>query len=226
MKPTKELLNLYSRMLNLFENDSGSAETEYNKIYLYNDGNNDRKQVTLSRGFTQDGGNLWKVLERYISKKGQLSTFFSGYKKKMSDGKLWQDKVFIKNLVTAGSEQVMKEAQDEIFNEVYLGPAIDWAEDNGFKENLSLGVIIDSFLHSGQMTPFLMQKFAERKPSSGGDEKKWIKSYLTERLAWFKRVSGPLHTCMFRPDFFLGEIKKDNWIFNCPLVIKTKGKIC
>ncbi len=223
---TKDNIRKFSRFLNLAENDSGSPETEYNKIYLYKDGNNKRRQVTLSRGFTQDGGNLWKVIDRYISKKGLLADFFKGYKSKMKNANLWQDKEFISNLVKAGSEQVMKDSQDEIFNEVYLQPALDWAEDNGFKETLSKAVVVDSYLHSGQMTPFLMQKFSERKPSSGGNEKKWITSYLEERLAWFKRSKGLLNTCQFRPKFFLDEIKKNNWSLDCPLSVKGKGKIC
>lgn len=223
---SKELFNIISRFLNLCENDSGSPETEYNKIYIYKDGNNKRKQLTLSRGFTQDGGNLWKVIQRYIDKNGQLSNFFSKYQNKMSDGNLWQDKTLIANLVKAGSEQAMKDAQDEIFNEVYLGPAVKWVDINKFTENLSICVIVDSYLHSGQMTPFLIQKFNEKKPVSGGNEKIWIQSYLEQRLAWFERVSDPLHTCMFRPQFFLNEIAKDNWELSCPLTVKGKGKIC
>ena len=53
---------------------------------------------------------------------------------KFSKGILINDTEFIKGLVSAGAEQVMKDSQDEIFNEVYLRPALDWAEDNGFKE--------------------------------------------------------------------------------------------
>jgi len=223
---TNDHLRIFSRFLNLAENDSGSPETEYNKIYIYKDGNNKRKQVTLSRGFTQDGGNLWKVLDRYISKKGILSDFFSPYKSKMKNADLWADKLFLSSLVKAGGEQAMKDSQDEIFNEVYLNPALKWADKYGFKEVLSVGVIVDSYLHSGQMTPFLMAKFAEEKPSGGGDEKKWITLYLQERLAWFKRSTGALHTCMFRPQFFLTEISKNNWELSCPLTVKGKGKIC
>ena len=32
---TEENLKIFSRFLNLAENDSGSPETEYNKIYIY-----------------------------------------------------------------------------------------------------------------------------------------------------------------------------------------------
>lgn len=223
---TKDKLDIFSRYLNLCENDSGSPETEYNKIYIYRDGNNKRKQVTLSRGFTQDGGNLWKVIQRYIDKNGQNSDFFKKYKNKMSDGNLWQDKTFINTLIKSGGEQVMKDSQDEIFNEVYLGPAIKWADINGFKEVLSIGVIVDSYLHSGRMTPKLIERFPEKKPVLGGNEKVWIKSYLQQRLAWFKRATDELHTCMFRPEFFLGEIEKNNWNLSCPLTVKGKGKIC
>jgi len=223
---SKNLFNIISRFLNLCENDSGSPETEYNKIYIYKDGNGGRKQLTLSRGFTCDGGNLKKVVVRYIQKGGILSDMFKKRLDKFGKGILISDTEFIKGLVSAGTEQAMKDAQDEIFNEVYLGPAIKWADINRFKENLSIAVIADSYLHSGQMTPFLMQKFSEKKPGSGGDEKIWIKSYLEQRLAWFERVSGPLHTCMFRPQFFLNEIEKDNWELSCPLTVKEKGKIC
>lgn len=218
--------NIYSRFLNLCENNSGSPETEYDVIYLYKDGNNKRKQVTLARGFTQDGGNLWKVIQRYIDKGGLLSKFFSGYKSKMKNADLWADKTFLSNLVKAGQEKVMKQAQDEIFEEVYLFPALKWADKNGFKTVLSKCVIIDSYLHSGQMTPFLIKKFSEKTPTYGGNEKKWITSYLSERLLWFKRSTGLLKTCVFRPHFFLEEIKKNNWSLNCPLTVKGKGKIC
>lgn len=223
---SKEDINKIVRFTNLAENDNGSPETDYKSIYVYKDGNNKRRQVTLGRGFSQDGGNLWKVLQRYIDKKGQDSEFFKNYKNKMSDGNLWKDTVFLSRLIKAGAEPVMKESQDEIFNEVYLGPALKWADNNGFKLILSLCVIVDSFLHSGRMTPFLMEKFSEKKPIGGGDEKKWIECYLKERLSWFTRVTDALHTCMFRPQFFLNEISKDNWELNCPLMVKGKGKIC
>jgi hypothetical protein len=53
-----------------------------------------------------------------------------------------------------------------------------------------------------------------------------MRSYCTQRMAWFKRSAGPLGTCVFRPKFFLEQLKANNWGFSCPLRIAEKGKIC
>jgi len=209
MSPDK--LRLFARILNVFENDSGSPETDYKSIYIYHDGKNKRRQVTLARGFTDDGGNLRKVVERYISKGGQLSETFQARMSQFGKGTLVDDKEFLKALITAASEQTMREAQDEVFNEVYLGPALSWASVHKFTTALSYGVIVDSYLQSGGMLGWLMQKFPERNPLNGGDEKAWVKAYLNARLNWFQRATGALHNCTYRPKFFLGQIEKGNW---------------
>ncbi len=214
------------RLINAFENDSASPLTDYSSIYIYNDGNNKRKQVTLARGFTQDGGNLWKVLERYISKNGKYSNFFSNYRDKMGNGSLYQDKEFLETLVKSSKEdQLMKDSQDEIFEEKYWIPAVRYFDIGGFKENLSMAVIFDSYLHSGGMLKFLTNKFPEKKPVDNGNERVWIKSYVDARFNWLSNASKILQNTVYRPKFFLGEIRKDNWEFNCPLV-GNDSKIC
>lgn len=56
------------RIISVAETDK--AVWNPSSVYVYNDGNNERKQCTLSIGFTADGGNLRKVLERYVEKEG------------------------------------------------------------------------------------------------------------------------------------------------------------
>lgn len=223
---TPEVLRIYSRMLNLFEQDSGSPETEYNVIYLYKDGNNGRRQTTLTRGFTDDGGNLKKVVLLYIQKQGLLSDLFKKRLPAFGKGTLPTDKEFLQALVKAGNEQAMKDAQDEVFQSAYVQPALDWAERYGIKTPLGVGVVVDSFLHSGTVPEWLCKRFQAARPASGGTESTWIAAYLNERLAWFTRSTGLLHTCTFRPLFFLDQVKNGNWDLNCPLVVRTKGKIC
>lgn len=211
-------IRITQRILNAFENDSGSPETDYKTIYMYHDGNGDRRQVTLARGFTDDGGNLKRVIVRYIAKFGRLSDYFKTKLNDFGKGKLDDDNEFIKKLKEASSEQVMHEAQDEIFTEAYMQPALTWAEGHGFKENLSQAVIVDSYLHSGSVPEFLMKRFSEKKPSMGGDEKVWIKEYLDTRREWLAGHSKKiLRTTVYRPDFFLTQMKRNNWNLDCPL---------
>lgn len=222
---TAARVRIFSRILNAFENDSGSPETDYKSVYIYHDGTNKRRQVTLARGYTDDGGNLKKVIERYIAKNGVQTSFFSTRLDKFGKGILADDRDFIAKIHAVASEPAMQQAQNEIFEEVYLQPALRWAADRRFESPLSVGVIVDSYLHSGGMPAWLMAKFPTKVPVKGGNEKVWIKSYLTERLAWFQRSVGALHNTTYRPKFFLGEITKGNWQLVCPL-IANGNKIC
>jgi len=213
MTPTPDLIRHIARMLNAFENDDASAETNYGAIYIYHDGNGNRRQITLGRGFTADGGNLKKVIDRYISKGGALSGQFADHQALQPD-----DQELLSLLHRASTEQAMRDAQDELFTEVYLQPAFDWAARHQFELPLSVAVIADSYLHSGGMLQFLMARFSESKPDNGGDEKTWIHEYLGTRRAWLASKGKPLVNTLYRPDFFLAQIAVANWNFNPPLI--------
>lgn len=226
MEISGELTQKLMWMLNLFENDSGKKENDYRTVYRYADGNGGRRQLTLGRGFTEDGGALKKVVDRYMQKGGTNTVILS---KRLSIGKgnLVNDSAFIKALAGEWQNPAMRDAQDEVFVEVYLRPAIEYANKQGFTLPLSIAVCVDSFLHSGRMTPALVNSFPERSPARGGDERAWIRAYCNSRLNWFTNTSRAiLRTCKFRPRFFLAQIRADNWDFNCPLVIPEKGRIC
>ena len=213
----KDILQRVGAMLNAFE--TGSAAVDYDDVYIYRDGPNDKRQVTLGRGFTSMGGNLWKVIKRYMDKGGELSSFFAPYKSKMSLESLCNDKPFINNLIKASkTEQVMRDAQDEIFEEEYLSPALNFFTKNGFKDNLSFAVIADSYLHSGSILDFLRKRFNAKVPSSGGKEKVWIEQYINTRHEWLKKHSDKiLRGTVYRTQFFKNQIKAGNWDFNLPL---------
>ena len=222
---TTDHIRLFNRFLNLCENDNCSPENDYKSVYRYKDGNNNRRQVTLGKGFTEDGGNLGKVLDQYFIS-GGTSEVLKSQIPNVGRGVLAGDMDFCKALSAASSEQAMKDAQDRVFLAAYLNPALAWAQREGFKLPLSYGVAVDSYLHSGKMSAPLVASFAEKTPAHGGDEKRWMIAYLNARKAWFTRSTGDLHTCIFRPKFFLGEIAQGNWNFDCPMTIPEKGKIC
>lgn len=221
-----DLKEVIIRILNSFENDSGSPETEYDTIYRYHDGTNDIRQVTLGRGWTECGGSLWRVFESYKEKGGTNADKLLSYRSKSCKGILPNDQEFL-NLIkeTAKSDSLFQGSEDQVFDEVYWNPAYKYFSNNEFTQPLSLAVIVDSWLHSGGVLKFLVNKFPEKKPAFGGNEKKWIQSYLEARLNWLSSASALLRNTVYRPKFFLNEIKKDNWSMTCPL-IANDARIC
>ncbi len=212
---TPDFIRLVTRMLCAFE--QGTPEPQFGAVYIFGDGNGGRKQVTLSLGFTADGTNLAKVLRRYISKGGLHVPKFQEALGKPGP-ELVGDREFLAALKSAGAEPSMQAAQLEIFQEVYLQPALKWAADHGFVLPLSNAVVIDSFLHSGGMLDFLMKRFPESKPVSGGDEHAWIKAYVRTRYLWLVSKGKPLSNTVYRMNFFSRQIAQDNWAFACPLI--------
>jgi chitosanase len=207
------LVSFIRRILSTAE--TGKPEWNPSSVYVYKDDNRfkpPRQQITLSIGFTESG-NLKKVLERYTDKGGVLAEDFAPYLATMGRSSTLASDVRFKNLLReAGSEHAMKQAQEECFDELYLEPAFTWAFQYGFTLPLSYLVITDSFLHSGSMLPFLMNAFAEKKPVSGGDEKKWINEYLQARKKWLENHSNKiLQNTVYRVNCYLIELAKGNW---------------
>jgi chitosanase len=217
------LVSFIRRILSVAETDR--AEWNPAAVYIYADDNRftpPHKQVTLSIGFTEGGGNLKKVLQRYIAKGGKFSAAFAAYVPTLGSGPTRaNDPKFITLLKDAGVEPAMVEAQKECFAEFYLGPAFAWAKQYGFTLPLSYLVIADSFLHSGSMLGFLMNSFAEKKPAAGGDEKTWIKAYIAARKKWLAGHSNKiLQGTVYRANAFIAEHTRDNWMLsNSPVVM-------
>lgn len=218
----QKLISLIRRVLSVAE--TGRAEWDPSVIYIYADDNRftpARKQITLSIGFTESG-NLKKVLQRYISKGGALSAAFATYLPSLGAGQSRAGDVkFINLLKSAGIEHAMKAAQTECFEELYLEPAFTWAISNGFRLPLSYLVIADSYLHSGSMLAFLMNRFQEKRPVNADNEQRWIRSYLDTRKNWLSTHSNKiLHKTVYRANCYLTELTKGNWMLaDTPIVM-------
>jgi chitosanase len=181
-------------------------------VYKYNDGPEGSPQWTLSIGFTELGGNLKKLLQRYEELNGVFAAELAPYMAVMGSKHL-ADPEFRTLLQKAGREDpLMMQAQEEMFDKLYLGPAFEWASANGFTLPLSYLVIADSFLHSGSMLDFLMSRFPEKKPKEGGDEQSWITLYTRTRRDWLATHSKELlRKTAYRCNCFLAQIQNDNW---------------
>jgi chitosanase len=217
-------LEFIRRILSVAE--CGKPDFPFSEVYIYADDNRfspARRQITLSIGFTEGGGNLKKVLERYIEQGGALAKDLQAFMPGMGDksrGSLAGNQAFIALLKSAGKEQIMQQVQREEFDRMYLNPAIRWGEIYKFTLNLSFLTIADSYLHSGSMLPFLMAKFPEKKPVDGGNEKKWITDYLDARKSWLANHSNKiLNGTVYRANCYLIEASKGNWDLQTAVVM-------
>lgn len=218
-KEQGEIWNKIIQILNVWE--TGTIDGRPSLISIFNDGYRGRKQVTLGVGFTEDGGNLKKVIERYIKKGGKYSNFFEPYLPSMgnvSKPSLVGDASFLEMLKKSSKEdRLMIESQKEIFEEIYLASAKKFVNENGFILPISWLVFCDSALHSGQPAPGWIRKtFPEKPPKSGGDEIQYIRAYLKARRNWLKSKGGILAKTTYRVENIINHLEKGDFSLNEP----------
>jgi chitosanase len=220
MENEEQIRTIIVRVLSVAETDR--AEGKPHAVYIYPDGTGGRKQVTLGIGFTEDGGNLYPVIERYVAKKGVFAGQLATYLPHIGKGTLATNKKFHELLKQAGaSDPLMAEAQNEQFRKLYLDPAFAWFKKHGFDLPLSFLVIADSYLHSGGIRESLRNSFKESTPAQGGDEKVWIRSYVEARHNWLANHSNKLlRNTIYRTQCFRNELARENWMLEqLPIVM-------
>lgn len=210
----ENIWNKIIQILNVWE--TGAKDGKPSLISIFNDGYRGRKQVTLGVGFTEDGGNLKKVIERYIKKGGKYSDFFASYLTNMgniSRPSLVGDASFLEMLKRSSKEDhLMIESQKEIFEEIYLASAKKFVNENGFVLPISWLVFCDSALHSGQPAPGWIRKmFPEKPPKSGGDEIQYVRAYLKARRNWLKGKGGILAKTTYRVENIINHLERGDF---------------
>jgi chitosanase len=200
---------LIKKILLSFEQSSNTIK--YDKIYLWNDGPKNIKQITVSFGITE-WGNLKKLIDSYIKLNGNLSDKFKTYLNKIGVESLANDNSFIELLKQAGKDPVMQMCQERAFDDMYIDPAYNFCLTNKLETPLSKLVISDSYLHSGSILSFLRNKFSEKIPANGGNEKIWTESYCKARKEWLENHTREvLRKTVYRMNFMLDRIKDNDW---------------
>lgn len=203
--------SLIERIINCFE--TGTPEGKYGAISIYNDGPHHVLQVTYGRSQTTEYGNLRRLVARYAEAAGTFSNDLKPYVDLIGRTPLVLDENFKDLLRKAGNEDpVMRQVQDAFFEDAYFKPAMAWADSHQFTLALSALVIYDSFIHSGRILPVIRQRFEEKPPSSGGEEKAWITAYTRERQEWLSEHSlAVVRASTYRTKDLNREILKGNW---------------
>lgn len=198
------------RVINAFE--TGSIKTDYSSIFIYADGPGNIRQLTLGWGITQHG-EMKNLLIDYIKRGGNYSQQFRNYIDNITNVNLYKDDNFKLLLTTAAkNDQVFRDSSDYIYDIKYWNKAMDFFNSNGFILPLSALAIQDSIIHSGSILNFLRDRFSEKVPKDGGDEKVWLEQYLNTRKDWLSTHSRKiLRNTVYRMDCLLEQITKDNW---------------
>jgi chitosanase len=206
--------------------ETSTREGNYAKISKFFDGPGKRQQITYGRSQLTEYGFLPKLISRYEASSGLFSKEFTKYKDKIggTHPSLVKDIVFLNLLTKSANDPIMKRLQDEIFEVEYWMPALIFWKENGFVLPLSLLVIYDTAIHSGPAlnnpkTLFhrLRNRFKEPIPKNGGDEKKWVESYVKVRHDWLiNNSSEDLVRSSYRTKCYLELIKNGNWDLSQP----------
>ncbi len=208
MTEKKELIQ---KIINIFE--TGSAKGKYEQLVVYPDGIANSKQITFGRCQTTEQGNLLTLIEMYVENEGTYCHDFIPYLDLIGHTPLYENKEFKNLLVLAAKEdEIMRDTQDLFFDQVYWAPAMAWCASQQMTLDLSALVVYDSYIHSGSIPMFLRKRFMELPPSKGGDEKAWIRAYVSTRHQWLKYHSRAiLRKTLYRTQTFINQIDSDNW---------------
>lgn len=202
---------IIERVINAFE--TGKADGDYGAIVIFHDGPHNIRQITYGRSQTTEYGNLRELVFDYVNANGQFSQSLKPFAEQVGSVALTDNATFKDLLRKAGKQdEVMRRTQDSFFDKRYFNPAMKWAKDHGFVLPLSALVIYDSFIHSGSVLWIIRNMFAENPPSSGGDEKAWIKAYVDARHKWLENHSRSIvRKTIYRTKVFKDQIAKNNW---------------
>jgi len=227
---TQQQKKTIDSVVSIFETGRVPTVASYSTCSILNDG------AGISYGkhqCTDKAGSLDLVCKRYIELGGQqagplkeymrylITNESSKYNNVTSNYPAWLNSL-ISLLKSAGSDVLMQQAQDEVFEKVYWNPALEHCANIGLKTALSHLVIYDTCIHSGPgRVTSLRQKFPEKSPANGGDEKTWVIAFLNARRAWLAANSNPLvQKTVYRIDAMLEIAKNNNWDLNTPLTVR------
>jgi chitosanase len=210
---TDDNRRVIEQVVNVFE--TGTPDGRYDKITIYPDGKDKSLQITYGRSQTTEQGNLSKLLKMYVDDEGVFAQSFAPYLAQVGVQPLVQNEDFKALLLRAAREDpIMRSTQDTFFDLIYYKPAYQFFDTNAFAMPLSLLVIYDSYIHSGKIPDFLRKRFGELPPAKGGDEQKWVTSYVDIRHQWLKYHSDPLlQRTVYRTQCFKDQITAGNWQF-------------
>jgi chitosanase len=217
---SEEIKSKIIKIVNAAETSVPSGD--YGKLVIANDGPGLVRQISYGRSqVTELNGVLNLLIEKYCTKGGDYGKEFEPYLGRIGKPpSLAGDPRFIRLLKSAALDPIMKQSQDEIFEEKYWKPTEKFFLKWGLSLPLSFLIIYDTIIQSGpsvehpkSIVPSLRRSFSERVPSEGGNEKKWVESYLRARHHWLSNNSrADLRRSSYRTKCYIKILESGNWV--------------
>lgn len=209
---TSDIKKKIQTIVSVFE--TSSTKPLYDILVCLNDGPGGIRQITYGKHQTTEYGNLHALIKLYCERNGRYANDLQSYVQFIGDPKhpLADNLPFKQLLKLAGTDFTMHQVQDEFFDKYYWEPAMNFFSANRFSFPLSMGVIYDSYIHSGGIPIWLRKKFNEKTPLNGGNEKEWISQYVYERDNWLEHHENKvLRNTDYRTDCWIDQIHNNNW---------------
>lgn len=206
-------------IVNIFE--TSQVLGDYGQVTLIP---GDTGRLTFGRSQTTLGsGNLHLLLQRYCANPGawlagRLAPYLSHFAAKAQG--LDEDNRLHNLLRASADDRVMRETQDQFFDEVYWAPALRVAQREGITSPLGVAVIYDSTVHGAW-------KALRNKTNQGAGslaaigEQAWVRAYVVTRRAWLaNHPRRDLRPTAYRMEAFGRLIDQNYWGLELPLVVR------
>lgn len=228
MSVTPEQKNAIDCILSIFETGKIPTAASYSTCTILADG------AGISYGkhqATDRAGSLDQIVKKYIAEGGTHASQLQPYVEKlaqngtanttMATAPQWA-KDLVNLLKEAGKDPKMHAAQDAVFDEGYWNPAVNIAAQVGLKTALGHAVVYDTCIHSGPGgVANIRNRFPQKSPANGGDEKEWVKAYVAARKVWLLGNSNPLvQKTIYRMETFEKLMSEGNWDLKSPLSVR------
>jgi chitosanase len=218
MSLTETQARTIQAIVNLFE--TSHVLGDYGQVTVL-DG--DTGHLTFGRSQTTLGsGNLHRLLQRYCTNAGarfgrRLTVVLSHTEAR--DAVLDRDLKLHNVLRASADDPVMRDTQNEFFDEVYFRPAVKAGNRYGISEPLGIAVVYDSFVH-GSWTR--IRDRVDGTPQSRG-ERVWVKDYVEARRSWLATHSrADLRATVYRTEALGRLIDLGAWGLELPLVVRGR----
>ena len=206
-------------ILNIFE--TGSVRGHYGQVTLIP---GDTGRLTFGRSQTTlTSGGLHRLIAAYVERMGArfaeaLSPFLPQLEAR--DPALDQAGHFHNLLRASADDPVMRDTQDEFFDENFWATAERIARRDGLCRPLAVAVVYDSVVH-GSWARIRRRVLDGHGTAKDLGETVWITRYVETRHAWLANHSrSDLRRTVYRMEALRRLIDQDQWLLEIPLVVR------